>query len=185
MSVRDPADAWREVLARQPVSTDAHNRFRLPADTVADAVRLDVYPDGGLSRLHVYGELLPETLVGLVARWRGVDGGPALLQDGLVTLDEFNAADADTADDLLRACLDIESWVDEVESGRPYPTIDALHGQGERVVRADHLARGRRGVGPASADRREADAGQRARAAMVVVGAVRRTVLGRRRARRG
>ena len=81
VSIRDPADAWREVLARQPVSTDAHNRFRLPADTVADAVRLDVYPDGGLSRLHVYGDLLPETLVGLVARWHGVDGDPALLQE--------------------------------------------------------------------------------------------------------
>jgi len=43
-----------------------------------------------------------------------------------VTLAEFNAADTATARDVLRACLDIESWVEEVESGRPYATVDAL-----------------------------------------------------------
>jgi 2-oxo-4-hydroxy-4-carboxy-5-ureidoimidazoline decarboxylase len=43
-----------------------------------------------------------------------------------VTLDEFNAADVDAARDLLRACLDIETWVQDVESGRPYEDLDAL-----------------------------------------------------------
>jgi allantoicase len=81
VSVRDTGDAWREVLARQSVSTDAHNRFRLPGGVVADAVRLDVYPDGGLARLHVYGELLPDTLTGLVARWLGAEPDTALLQE--------------------------------------------------------------------------------------------------------
>jgi len=81
VSVRDIARAWREVLARQAVSADAHNRFRLPVGVVTDAVRLDVYPDGGLSRLHVYGELLPDTLTALVARWSGVAPEPALLQE--------------------------------------------------------------------------------------------------------
>ena len=41
-----------------------------------------------------------------------------------MTLEEFNRVDADTAHDLLRACLDIESWVDDVESGRPYASVD-------------------------------------------------------------
>ncbi len=43
-----------------------------------------------------------------------------------MTLAEFNAADTATARDVLRACLDIQSWVDEVDSGRPYATVDAL-----------------------------------------------------------
>jgi allantoicase len=81
VSVRDGAGGWREVLGQQPVSTDGANRFRLPPDVVADAVRVDVYPDGGLSRVHVYGELLAETLTGLVARWLGAPPDPALLQE--------------------------------------------------------------------------------------------------------
>jgi 2-oxo-4-hydroxy-4-carboxy-5-ureidoimidazoline decarboxylase len=43
-----------------------------------------------------------------------------------VTLEEFNVADADTARDVLRACLDIESWADDVASGRPYLSVEAL-----------------------------------------------------------
>lgn len=46
-------------------------------------------------------------------------GSPAAARDPL-TLEEFNAADADAARALLGACLDIERWVSEVDAGRPY-----------------------------------------------------------------
>ena len=53
-----------------PISPDSHNRFRLdhPDDDVT-AVRVDVYPDGGFSRLHLYGELAPAALGEAIAHW--------------------------------------------------------------------------------------------------------------------
>lgn len=43
-----------------------------------------------------------------------------------LTLDEFNSADPDTARALLGACLDIERWVSEVASGRPFADRESL-----------------------------------------------------------
>ncbi len=85
VQARETDGSWRAVLPRTPVATDAHNRFPLGGDVVTDAVRLDVFPDGGLARLHVYGELLPESLARLVSRWIGssTDTPPADLT-GLV-----------------------------------------------------------------------------------------------------
>ena len=45
-------------------------------------------------------------------------------------LHDFNALDDAAADDVVRPCADIDSFVDAVLAGRPYPTIDAL----ERVA---------------------------------------------------
>ena len=43
------------------------------------------------------------------------------------TLAEFNNAGREEATELLRACLDIPEWVAEVEAGRPFDGLDALH----------------------------------------------------------
>ena len=61
---------WEEILPRVPIASDSHNRYRLdhPADDVT-AVRVDVYPDGGFSRLHLYGELAPAALSEAIAHW--------------------------------------------------------------------------------------------------------------------
>jgi allantoicase len=61
---------WQEVLPRTPISPDAHNRFRLdyPHDDIT-SVRVDVYPDGGFSRLHLFGELAPASLAEAIAHW--------------------------------------------------------------------------------------------------------------------
>lgn len=71
LSARTDSDApWAEILPRSPISPDAHNRFRL--DHVAGditAVRVDVYPDGGFSRLHLFGELAPTALADAIAHW--------------------------------------------------------------------------------------------------------------------
>ena len=61
---------WQEILPRSPLSSDAHNRYRL--DSSADdvtAVRVDVYPDGGFSRLHLFGELAPLALSEAIEHW--------------------------------------------------------------------------------------------------------------------
>ncbi|HTT00423.1 MAG TPA: allantoicase [Streptosporangiaceae bacterium] len=69
---RDPGFAdpgWREVLPLTRVQPDTRHRFRLDGG-VASHVRLDVVPDGGLARLRIHGEIIPEALAGLRRRWQ-------------------------------------------------------------------------------------------------------------------
>ena len=70
------SDPWHEILAETAISPDASNRFRLsPSDVTGDvtaevtAVRVDVYPDGGFSRLHLMGQLSPQALSAAISQW--------------------------------------------------------------------------------------------------------------------
>jgi len=56
--------------------------------------------------------------------WYGF--APVIAGNRPLTLDEFNAADPDTARALLGACLDIERWVSEVVFERPYADRESL-----------------------------------------------------------
>jgi allantoicase len=62
-------DPWREILAERLVSPDSRNRFRLQDDEEVTAVRVDVYPDGGFSRLHLMGQLSPDALATAISQW--------------------------------------------------------------------------------------------------------------------
>jgi allantoicase len=62
------AECW-EVLPRTRVQPDTRHRFLLDSPRAATHVRLDVIPDGGLARLRVHGEIVPEALAGLRQRW--------------------------------------------------------------------------------------------------------------------
>jgi allantoicase len=53
----DDADAWWDVVARTPVLVDTRHRFLVDTRRPATHLRLDVYPDGGLTRLRCFGEL--------------------------------------------------------------------------------------------------------------------------------
>ena len=51
-------DAWWDLVPRRPVLVDTRHRFLVPSRTgPATHLRVDVYPDGGLSRLRCFGEL--------------------------------------------------------------------------------------------------------------------------------
>ena len=50
----DPA-GWVELLPRTPLQPDTRHRFVLPAGPAVTDVRLDVYPDGGMARLRLWG----------------------------------------------------------------------------------------------------------------------------------
>ena len=66
------SDPWHEILAETAISPDARNRFRLSdSDVTAEvtAVRVDVYPDGGFSRLHLMGQLSPQALSAAISQW--------------------------------------------------------------------------------------------------------------------
>jgi allantoicase len=60
---------WIEVLSRTRLQPDTRHRFLVPTAAVVTHVRLDVYPDGGLSRVNAYGEIEPAALEDLRDRW--------------------------------------------------------------------------------------------------------------------
>jgi allantoicase len=60
-SLRATADpshesAWFDLLPRTPTQPDTRHFFRLDSPEPATHVRLDIYPDGGVARLRLWGE---------------------------------------------------------------------------------------------------------------------------------
>ncbi|MDX6743552.1 allantoicase [Actinocorallia sp. A-T 12471] len=51
---------------------DTRHRFRVSSERPVDAVRLDIFPDGGMARFRLYGTLPPESRAGLTARWNAL-----------------------------------------------------------------------------------------------------------------
>jgi allantoicase len=71
--------AWTEVLPRTAVRGDTENRFAATTEARVTHVRLNIFPDGGVARLRVYGVVVPDW--GRVAR-SGGDVDLAALQNG-------------------------------------------------------------------------------------------------------
>ena len=61
-----PEDGWTEILAKTDIDGDAENFFSISDDRIWTHVRLHIYPDGGIARLRVYGQVK--------ADFSGVDG---------------------------------------------------------------------------------------------------------------
>jgi allantoicase len=84
-----PADAlvgasWQEVVPRSPLRGDSHNLFQVQGEVQgghASHVRLRIFPDGGVARLRVYGEVVPDWDV---LRRQGAVDLAALLHGGHV-----------------------------------------------------------------------------------------------------
>jgi allantoicase len=53
-SLDEPGD-WFELLAPTRLAPDTPHRFPVPAGRAATHVRLDIFPDGGMARLRLYG----------------------------------------------------------------------------------------------------------------------------------
>ena len=69
--VADPADpaAWADLLPRTRLLPDTRHRFRLAGGAEATHVRLDVFPDGGMARVRLHGELAPAARTELALRF--------------------------------------------------------------------------------------------------------------------
>jgi allantoicase len=69
--VADPADpaAWADLLGRTRLLPDTRHRFRLEGRVEVTHVRLDVFPDGGMARLRLHGQLAPAARVELALRF--------------------------------------------------------------------------------------------------------------------
>ncbi len=65
---------WAPLLPRTPLLPDTPHRFRVRPEAACDLVRLDVFPDGGVARLRLYGTLTPEGLSQVYRRWAETAG---------------------------------------------------------------------------------------------------------------
>src|SRR4051794_1713795 len=55
------AAEWTEVLPRSPLQGDSKNRFPIDGESGrVTHLRFNVYPDGGVARLRVYGDVIPD-----------------------------------------------------------------------------------------------------------------------------
>jgi allantoicase len=69
-------DTGEELLPRTPLVPDTEHQFKIGSSSAVRRVRLDVYPDGGISRLRVLGELTAEARAELGRRWLSLLPGP-------------------------------------------------------------------------------------------------------------
>ncbi len=51
---------WTPLLPQLPLAGDSQNSFAVTNDQRVTHLRLNIYPDGGVARLRVYGEVLPD-----------------------------------------------------------------------------------------------------------------------------
>ena len=67
----DPTDgaSWRPLMARTALQPDTRHRFLLEDVEAATAVRMNVYPDGGMARLRLWGTPTADGLAALRRRW--------------------------------------------------------------------------------------------------------------------
>ena len=55
-----PNGGWTEILRKTELTGDAHNFLDIEGDSIITHLRLNIYPDGGIARLRVYGEIRPD-----------------------------------------------------------------------------------------------------------------------------
>ena len=80
---------WVELLPQSPLGGDSQNPFAVTSDERVTHLRFKIYPDGGVARLRVYGEVMPDC--DAVRRAGGLVDLAAVENGGLVvaTSDEF------------------------------------------------------------------------------------------------
>ncbi len=77
-SVRElMAAEWVEIVAKNPLGGDATHEFEVSAERRFTHVRLNIHPDGGVARLRVHGEAVPdpELLAGLTVDLAALENG--------------------------------------------------------------------------------------------------------------
>ena len=67
-----------DLIARTALQPDTRHRFAVPGGPVAEQLRLDVYPDGGMARLRVFGVPTPQARAALADRFLRLLPGPQL-----------------------------------------------------------------------------------------------------------
>jgi len=75
-----PVGDWTEIVAPREISGDAHHYIEVASEQVWTHLRLHIYPDGGVARLRIYGQVLPKrgALAGRIDLVSLENGGRAL-----------------------------------------------------------------------------------------------------------
>jgi allantoicase len=110
------ATVWEEVLPPTKLGPDATHAFDVRRDGPATHVRLHMYPDGGISRVRVFGTPTRE----------------GRMREGLRALNAMNDASLRPA---LTNCCGSPAWVDRMVAARPFDELDDL------FTKADHVWR--------------------------------------------
>ena len=55
-----PNASWKSILQKSPLRPGSHNLFSISNNERWTHVRLNIFPDGGVARLKVYGNVLPD-----------------------------------------------------------------------------------------------------------------------------
>ncbi len=56
----DPSTKWTPILRRSPLKGDTQNEFGISGEQRFTHLRLNIFPDGGVARLRVHGEVRPD-----------------------------------------------------------------------------------------------------------------------------
>ncbi|MFJ6573254.1 allantoicase [Streptomyces sp. NPDC091292] len=67
-------EKWTDVLPRTRLQPDTNHRFVLDTPAVGTHARVDIYPDGGISRLRLFGSLTERGTAHLTTRHRELGG---------------------------------------------------------------------------------------------------------------
>ena len=54
------AAAWREILAKSDLQGDSANLFEVASGAAVSHLRFNIFPDGGVARLRVHGDVVPD-----------------------------------------------------------------------------------------------------------------------------
>jgi len=69
LSGRKGDGEWLELLTQTDLQPDTRHRFLLDEQRPVTEARLDIYPDGGMARLRLFGRLTPEGLRRVTDAW--------------------------------------------------------------------------------------------------------------------
>ena len=56
----DASIGWKEILPKSPLDPGSQNFFECTSEEIFSHIRLHIYPDGGVARLKVYGEVFKD-----------------------------------------------------------------------------------------------------------------------------
>jgi allantoicase len=107
-------EPWRMLVDETPVGPDASHTFRIDDPGAVAEIRLNVYPDGGVARLRVYGRVTDDGWRAWGTRW-------------------IDALSPNTAAQTLRACCGSSAWVAAMAARRPFGDFAALTRQADEV----------------------------------------------------
>jgi allantoicase len=98
---------WRLLLGDTSLQAHMRHRFRVPPHEPVTSVRLNIFPDGGVARLRLWGALSDLGAESLGLRW-------------------LDALPQEQAEQELRTVCGSAAWAHRLAAGRPYPSMAAL-----------------------------------------------------------